>query len=85
MLHMSLDFEKNLTVDAMLYTGAFVSAIAQNDLDGKKEKAPKNVLKIDDPPNFQIQVANGQLKKPLAWIMNLETIISLNTSSLWIN
>ena len=32
----------------------------------KKQKAPTNLLKIDEPPNFQIQVANGQLEKPLA-------------------
>ena len=32
----------------------------------KKEKAPNSVLKIDDPPNFQIQVVNGQLEKPLS-------------------
>ena len=31
-----------------------------------KEKAPNNILKIDDPPNFQLQVANGQLEKPLS-------------------
>ena len=35
-------------------------------MDTIKEKAPNNVLKIDDLPNFQIQVANGQLEKPLA-------------------
>ena len=28
----------------------------------------KNILKIDDPPIFQIQVANGQLEKTLATI-----------------
>ena len=32
----------------------------------KKEKAPNNILKIDDLRNFQIQVGNGQLEKPLA-------------------
>ena len=47
-------------------SGAFVSAIAQNDLDTIKQKAPKDILKIDDPPNFQIQVANGQLEKPIS-------------------
>ena len=47
-------------------SGAFVSAVAQNDLDTIKEKAPNNILKIDDHPNFQIQVANGQLEKPLS-------------------
>ena len=47
-------------------SGAFVSANAQNDLDTIEEKAPNNIFKIDDPPNSQIQVANGQLENPLA-------------------
>ena len=63
---MPLDFENNLTVDALVDSGAFVSAIAQNDLDTIKEKVSNNILKIDDPPNFQIQVAKGQLEKPLS-------------------
>ena len=63
---MPLDFENNLTVDALVESGAFVSAIAQDDLDTIKQKAPNYNLKIEDPPNFQIQVANGQLEKPLA-------------------
>ena len=32
----------------------------------EKQKAPNNILKIDDPPNFQIQRANGLLEKPLS-------------------
>ena len=63
MLFVPLNFETNLTVDALVDSGAFVSAIAQDDLDTIKQKAPGNILKIDDPPNFQIQVANGQLEK----------------------
>ena len=55
---MPLDFENNLTVDALVDSGAFVSVIARNDLDTKKEKAPNNTLKVDDPPKFQIQVAD---------------------------
>ena len=55
MLYVPLDFENNLTVDDLVDSGAFVSAIAQNDLDTIKEKVPNNFLKIDDPPNFQIQ------------------------------
>ena len=47
-------------------SGAFVSAIAQDDLETLKQKAPNIILKIDDPPNFQIQVANGQLEKPVS-------------------
>ena len=49
-----------------------------------KAETPNNILKIDDPPNFQIQVANGQLKKPTATAtleFKLKTILSLNTSS----
>ena len=67
-LYVPLDFENNLTVDALVDSGAFVSAIAQNDLDTIKQKTPKIILKIDDPPNFQMQVANGQLEKPLATV-----------------
>ena len=35
-------------------------------MDIFKQQAPSNILKIDHPPNFQIQVANGQLEKPIA-------------------
>ena len=66
MLYVPLDFESNLTVDALVDSGAFFSAIAQDDLETIEQKAPNNVLEIDDPPNFQIQVANGQLEKPLS-------------------
>ena len=59
MLYVPLGFENNQTVNAL---GPF----AQNDLDTKKEKDPNNLLKFDDPPNFQIQVANGQLEKQLS-------------------
>ena len=66
MLYVPLAFENNLTVDALVDSGAFVSAIAHDDLETIKQKAPNNILKVDDPPNFQIQVANGQLEKPLS-------------------
>ena len=49
-----------------MVSGALVSAIAQEDLDTLKQKAPNNILKISDPPSIQIQVVNGQLEKPLA-------------------
>ena len=66
MLYVPLDFENNLRADALVDSGDFVNAITQNDLDTIKEKAPNKNLKIDDPPNFQIQVAKGQLEKPLS-------------------
>ena len=65
-LYVPPDFENRLTVDALVDSGGFVTAIAQDDLDILKQKAPKNILRIDDPPNFQIQIANGQLDKPLS-------------------
>ena len=52
----------------MVHSRAYVNAIAQNDLDTLKQKAPNTIPKIDDLPIFQIQVANGQLEKPLATI-----------------
>ena len=66
MLYVPLDFENGLTIDALVDSGAYVSAIAQKELDKIKQQAPSNILKIDDPTNFQIQVANGQLEKPTA-------------------
>ena len=35
-------------------------------MDRIQQKAPSDILKIDEPPNFQIQVAKGQLEKPTA-------------------
>ena len=66
MLYVPLDFENNHTVDALVDSRAFVSAIAPDDLKTIKQKAPNNILKIDEPPNFRIQVANGQLEKPIS-------------------
>ena len=66
MLYVPPDFENGLTIDALVDSGAYVSAIAQKELDRIKQQSPSIILKIDDPPNFQIQVANGQLEKPTA-------------------
>ena len=66
MLYVPLDFENIPMVDAPVDSGAFVTAIAQDNLESIIQTAHNNILKIDDPPNFQIQVANGQLEKPLS-------------------
>ena len=84
MLYAPLDFENNLTVDALVDSGAFASAISRDDLDTIKQKTPNNFLKVDDPPKYRKQVANGQLEKPLSTAtqnLRLEIILSLNTSS----
>ena len=61
-----LDFENGLTIDALVDSEAYVSAIAQTELDRIKQQAPANIFKIKDPPNFQIQVANCQLEKHIS-------------------
>ena len=66
MLYVPLDFENGLTIDAFVDAGAYISAIAQKELDRIKQPAPSNILKLDEPPNFQSQTANGQLEKPKA-------------------
>ena len=66
MLYVPLEFKNGLTIDALVDSGAYVSAIAQKELDRIVQQAPSNILKIDESPNFQSQVANGQLEKPIA-------------------
>ena len=66
MLYVPLDFENGLTIDALVDSGAYVISIAQREMDRIQQQATSNILKIDDPPNFQNQVANGQLEKPTA-------------------
>ena len=66
MLHVTLDFENGLKIDALVESGAYVSAIPQSELDQIKQQALANVFKIDDSPSFHIQAAKGQLEKPKA-------------------
>ena len=52
MLIFHLDFENGLTKDALVDSGTYISAIAQNEIDGIKQLAPANIFKVDDPPRF---------------------------------
>ena len=67
-LYVPLDFKNGLTINALVDSRAYISAIAQKELDKIKQQAPSDILKIDEPPNFRIQVANGQLEKPIATV-----------------
>ena len=60
MFYVPLDFENGLTIDALVDSGTYVSAIAQKQFDIIKQQVPSNILNIDDTPNIQIQVANIQ-------------------------
>ena len=53
MLYVPLDFENNLTVDVLVDWGAFVSAIAQDDLETIKQKAPITFSKLTTLPFFK--------------------------------
>ena len=53
MLHVSLDFQKNLRVHALADSRAYVSAIAQNEMDTLNQKAPSKIIKTEDPSFFQ--------------------------------
>ena len=66
MLFVPLDFENGLTIDALVDSGTYLSAIARKELDRIKQQVPSNILKSDETPKFLIQVANGQLEKPIA-------------------
>ena len=78
MPYLPLDFDNNLTIDALVDSRAFVSAIAQNEMDTIKQNDRNNIFKIDDAPNFQKQVANSQLETSLA-TTTLEFDIGDNT------
>ena len=53
MLYVPLDFETNHTVDALVDSGAFFSAIAQDDLETIKQKAQIIFSKLTNHPIFK--------------------------------
>ena len=53
MLYVPLDFENNLTVDALVDSEAFVSAVAQDDLKQSKRKPPITFSKSTTCPIFK--------------------------------
>ena len=66
MLYVPLDFANGFIKDALVDWRPYLSAIAQKEMDRIEQQAPLKILKIDDPPNFQINIANGQFEKPIA-------------------
>ena len=66
MLYVPIDFSNGVTIDYLVDSGAYVSAIPEDELERKRTYSRGNILKMGDPLLFQIQVANGQLEKPTA-------------------
>ena len=67
MLYCPMDFEE-LNIDGLIDTGALSSAIPEADLRKIRLLAPHTILNEGPPPEFQIMVANGQLKAPIATV-----------------
>ena len=63
-------------IDALVDLRAYVSAISQKEPNLIKQQAPADIFRNEDPPTYQIQLAKGQLGKPIATAINLmlETI-----------
>ena len=65
---MPLNFKNDITKDALVDSSAYVSAIARNKFDRIKQQGLGNIIKINDPPDFQSQVVNGCLEKPISTV-----------------
>ena len=63
MLYFPMDFGE-LTIDGLIDTGALSSAIPEMDFRKIRLFSPQSVIWEGPPPNFQIMVANVQLKTP---------------------
>ena len=57
-----------LNIDGLIDTGALSGAIPEADLRQIRLLAPHTILNEGPPPEFQIMVANGQLRAPIATV-----------------
>ena len=84
MLYVPLDFKKGLSYDARVEIGAYVSAIAQIQLDRIKQQAPAIVFKIDDLLTFEKWTVRKTVSHSHTHLsMVLETIPLQNTLCYW--
>ena len=58
MIYVPLDFDNKLTIDASVDSRVYANSIFQNQTDTIKQKTPKNISRINDPLNSQLQAAN---------------------------
>ena len=67
MLYFPMDFGE-LTIDGLIDTGAFSSAIPETDIRKTRLLYPQSVIRESPPPSVQILVASGQLETPKSTI-----------------
>ena len=68
MLFAPMDFQ-DLTLDALIDSGALVNCISETDYNKIIQMSPKDVVKELEPPPFKLQVANGDIETPTKTII----------------
>ena len=63
MLSAPMDFN-NLSVDALVDSGALVNCLPESEYQKIKSVSPDNILKEMEPPAFKLPVANGDIDTP---------------------
>ena len=63
-----MDFQ-DLTLDALIDSGALVNCISETDYNKIIQMSPKDVVKELEPPPFKLQVANGDIETPTKTII----------------
>ena len=68
MLFAPMDFQ-DLTLDALIDSGALVNCISETDYNKILQMSPKDIVKELEPPTFKLQVANGDIETPTKTII----------------
>ena len=68
MLFAPMDFQ-DLTLDALIDSGALVNCISETDYNKILQMSPKDIVKELEPPLFKLQVANGDIETPTKTII----------------
>ena len=58
-----MDFN-NLSIDALVDSGALVNCLPESEFQKSKSVSPDNIIKEMDPPAFKLHVANGDIETP---------------------
>ena len=63
-----MDFQ-NLTLVALIDSGALVNCISEADYRKIHQMSPKDIVKEMEPPFFKLQVANGDMEAPIKTVL----------------